>query len=255
LPRASANGVKEDENPGLPTFEDLRPQFLKIPLDLWVPDEFEEFEIAWHIRLLKASLRSDLLGYVPVCKTGCRGCSGCLDRLSGSRRKDFWDAKSRCLMARWQMGEIGGRQVWYFPPLVACLVEQLKHLRMKKKKLGGVVGKSRRFSSPSTSQSSLDFDSSNQTQKKSSARARETVGKYSKSDYEARDIRRMKEANDKLDRICQASVGNIPKWVEDEKKVFEWICLQAGITVERGLELEQIQKKWPEKSKTLAAAI
>jgi hypothetical protein len=42
--------------------------------------------------------------------------------------------------------------------------------------------------------------------------------------------------------------------MQDERKVYEWLCQEAGITVERALQLERIQKKWPDKPKTLAAA-
>jgi hypothetical protein len=77
---------------------------------------------------------------------------------------------------------------------------------------------------------------------------------YTQADFDARDLRRLKEAADKFDRMLESAVGNHQQWMSDEKKVYVWLCQEAGITVARGLELEAIQKKWPEKTGSFAAA-
>jgi hypothetical protein len=59
------------------------------------------------------------------------------------------------------------------------------------------------------------------------------------------DLRKMSAAYDQWDRANQASIGSgSGYWTP--RKVFEWVCARAGITIERGLELEKLQKKWPE---------
>jgi len=158
-----------EENLGLPTFAELRPRFLKISLDLWVPDEFEEFEICWHVRLLKASLRSNLLGYIPACRAGCKGCPGCLYRVAGARKRDFWDANSRRLTDRWHIGEANARRVWYFPPLIECLMEQAELKRLKRG-INGQVRRKPQFPSNSNSQSGFDFAAQTENQRKECAR-------------------------------------------------------------------------------------
>jgi hypothetical protein len=155
LPRASASGVKKFE---LELFDELHPQFLKADLDFWIPDEWKDFKVGWQLNLMKASLRSRLLGYIPLCEDGCKGCPACLYRLAGSHRRDFWDANKSEVLNRWERSQIAGQNVLYFPPLVECLKEQLKLYRSKKTQLQAVVGKSRRSRSLLTSQFSFEFE-------------------------------------------------------------------------------------------------
>lgn len=89
-----------------------------------------------------------------------------------------------------------------------------------------------------------DFDSS-------SPRARNQNQNYTQADLDEqkqrlidKDMRRMKEAQDKFDRKCQPG-AHLPDWMRDEKEIFKWICREAGITVKRGLELEKLQQQWP----------
>jgi hypothetical protein len=57
----------------------------------------------------------------------------------------------------------------------------------------------------------------------------------------------MHEAEERFRKLCIANEGgSLPDWMHDEKKIFERICALAGITVERGLELEKLQCEWPE---------
>jgi hypothetical protein len=73
------------------------------------------------------------------------------------------------------------------------------------------------------------------------------INEFSQSDFDARDLRLMRKAQEKFDAACRASAGNrLPEWMYDNRQVFEWICSEAGITVKRGIELEQRQKEWPE---------
>ncbi len=122
------------ENHGLPTFEDLRPQFLKAPLHLWVPDGLMDFQVGWFVNLLRASLKSDLLGYLPLCaQRDCKNCPSCLWRVAGARNQGFFEKESPVVKAAFEPSQIAGRRVLYFPPLIRCLAEQQKRLRSKSK--------------------------------------------------------------------------------------------------------------------------
>jgi hypothetical protein len=119
---------------GLPTFEDLRPQFLKAPLNLWVPDGLADHQVGWFVNLLRASLKSDLLGYLPLCaQRDCKNCPSCLWRVAGARNRGFFDKESPVVQAAFEPSQIAGRRVLYFPPLIRCLIEQQKRLRSKSK--------------------------------------------------------------------------------------------------------------------------
>ena len=64
--------------------------------------------------------------------------------------------------------------------------------------------------------------------------------KYSQADFDARDMRKMAEAGSEAEKR-PSSVGSL-----SDKAYFEWICAHAGITVQRGLHLQQLQVSWPE---------
>ena len=126
--RGKATSDHYMEKYGLPTFEDLRPDFLKAPLDLWVPSGWADHQVGWFVSLIKASLKSELLGYLPLCaQRDCKSCSSCLWRVAGARTKSFFEKESRVVIAAFELGQIDERRVLYFPPVVERLIEQQKH--------------------------------------------------------------------------------------------------------------------------------
>jgi hypothetical protein len=77
---------------------------------------------------------------------------------------------------------------------------------------------------------------------------------FSQSDFDARDLRLIRKAQEKFHSACRASTGTpLPEWMHNDRRVFEWICSEAGITVKRGIELEQRQKEWPEAAPEVVA--
>jgi uncharacterized protein YdaU (DUF1376 family) len=66
----------------------------------------------------------------------------------------------------------------------------------------------------------------------------------SQTDFDARDLRKLADEYKKLELRLEASVGADSR--PTEKEIFEWACLNAGISVERGLEVEERGKKWPQ---------
>lgn len=180
-------------------------------------------------------------------------------KLTGALTRERWDANRSAVLAAFEFTEpdASGRRDIFYPPLIKIIEQQKgKYRRRSRDQLGisevsTAIHKGGRSISPSVLQSDFDFDSKdqNQIQKHSSAR----VSRYTQDDFNARDLRRLKEAGDKFDRMRDSLVGGVPAWMQNEKQVYEWLCAEAGITVERGLELERIQKKWPEKSKFAAA--
>lgn len=80
-----------------------------------------------------------------------------------------------------------------------------------------------------------------------SLQKKKSKGEFSQSDFDGRDMRLMRKAQEKFDAACRASAGTrLPEWMYDERQVFTWICREAGITVQRGLALEERQREWPE---------
>lgn len=67
---------------------------------------------------------------------------------------------------------------------------------------------------------------------------------YTQADFDARDLRKMSDAYEEWERRSTASQGSYGKKATPTE-VFEFVCEKAGITVERGLQLEALQKKWP----------
>jgi hypothetical protein len=74
-----------------------------------------------------------------------------------------------------------------------------------------------------------------------SARARATSlsSGYTQSDFDARDLRKMASARRAAEER-PSSVGSL-----SDREYFVWLCAHAGITVERGLQLEKLQYSWP----------
>jgi len=67
--------------------------------------------------------------------------------------------------------------------------------------------------------------------------------RYAQADFDARDLRKMNAAYQELERADQANLGR--QKTRNEKEIFEWVCSRSGITVARGIELEELQKRWP----------
>jgi hypothetical protein len=226
-----------------------------IPLDRTIrpPAGLKDLQQGWFWNLLLASFfdQSEMQGYLPITSQ--------LWLIAGAHRRDLWEAHKSPVMAAFDVLKLeGGKEVLYFPPLIESIRKQRTRLRNRKSVDEEFSTNSQPSTegagvSPSTSQSGFDFDSKKPLQNQKPSNVRKT-SKYKQADFDARDLRRLKEAADKFDRMRDASLGNNPHWMQDEKKVYEWLCQEAGITVERALRLESIQKKWPDKPKTLAAA-
>jgi len=211
------------------------------------PRGLKDFQVGWFWNLFWASAEAG--GYLP---TGPE-----LWQLTGAFTRARWDANRAAVLAAFEctLPDADGRFQIFYPPLVRILEQQKRKLealdaRYKKSSRAEISSVSTGFhtgggvSSPSLSQSGFNFDSKNQDQNQQTSTARANPG-YTQADFDSRDLRKMKGAQDKFDRKCQPGV-HLPEWMRDEKKVFEWVCWEAGITVARGLELEVIQKKWPE---------
>ena len=74
---------------------------------------------------------------------------------------------------------------------------------------------------------------------------------FSQSDFDARDLRKLGEAFREINRRLAASVGCGTSVSEGE--FFEAACEWAGISVERGLEVQARGKKWPQ-AQTMGAS-
>ncbi len=87
---------------------------------------------------------------------------------------------------------------------------------------------------------------------KENARAREaTPTSYCQKDFDERDLRKLGDAFKEIDLRLKANTGSGTSLTE--KQVFEWACDLAGISVQRGLEVQRRGKEWPQ-TQTLGAS-
>ncbi len=75
---------------------------------------------------------------------------------------------------------------------------------------------------------------------------------YSQTDFDARDRRKLADAFKKIDLQLQASVGSGTSITQQQ--FYEWACREAGISVERALEVEERGKQWPQSQPLGASA-
>jgi hypothetical protein len=69
--------------------------------------------------------------------------------------------------------------------------------------------------------------------------------RFSQTDFDERDLRKMAKAYEQLLRRnsegwCRGSGMTV-------RQMFEYACECAGVTIARGLELEELRKKWPDR--------
>jgi len=143
-------------------------KWIPIPLDLWVPAGLKDFQEGWFISLLRASLRSENLGYLILCEEGCSGCSACLWRVANAHHPEHFKKHSSLVLACFNSAQIAGHRVLYFSKLVETIKEQLSKLKNHRSRRTGLsemstgFNKGGGYSSPSDSLSfDFDLDSNN----------------------------------------------------------------------------------------------
>ncbi|SRR6266498_213700 len=148
-------------------------KWLPIPLDLWVPAGLKDFQEGWFINLVRASLRSETLGYLILCEEGCSGCSACLWRVANAHHPEHFKKHSSLVLACFNSAQIAGRRVLYFPKAVETIKAQLSKIRNHRSRRSGLSETSTGFNkeggdySPSDSLC-FDFDLDSKNQKKES---------------------------------------------------------------------------------------
>lgn len=113
-------------------------KWLPIPLDLWVPAGLKDFQEGWFINLLRASLRSENLGYLILCEEGCSGCPACLWRVANAHHPEYFKKHSSLVLACFNSAQIAGRRVLYFPKLIETVKGQLSKIRNHRPRRSGL---------------------------------------------------------------------------------------------------------------------
>jgi hypothetical protein len=146
LPRASANGLKQDEEINLSWIprgseDQLRP-----------PRELRDFQRSWFAELLWAMFdHKPMQGYLPVTPD--------LWKIAGAHRRDFWDANKSEVMAAFKFRKTAGYgEVMYFPPLIEVIEEQRKLVKGKRSRAPTVSNCGEKCGGSFISQSSFDFE-------------------------------------------------------------------------------------------------
>jgi len=144
-------------------------KWLPIPLDLWVPAGLKDYQEGWFINLLRASLKSEYLGYLILCEEGCSGCPACLWRVANAHHPEHFKKHGSLVLACFNSAQIAGRRVLYFPKLVETVTGQLSKIKNHRSRRIGFSESSTRFNRGSGEQSPsdslfFDFDSKSKTQ-------------------------------------------------------------------------------------------
>ena len=214
------------------------------------------------INLFWAMFDAELQGYLVVTSD--------MWSVAGARDRQRWESQRARVTASFIDADIAGRHVIFFPALIEALEAQRPKLLAKKRRAGfskpanasesggdshSLHSNSQAHDAPSLSpQSDFAFDLGSliQIQKQSSTRApararagANTQSGYTQADFDARDLRKMASAWEKL--MVRDSTGRAAGSSMSQRRMFEFVCETAGVTIERGLELEELRKKWPEK--------
>lgn len=104
-------------------------KWLPIPLDFWIPAGLKDFQEAWFLNLLRASLRSENMGYLILCPEGCSGCPSCLWRVANAHHPEHFKKHSSLVLACFNSAQIDGRRVLYFPKLRETVSKQLRKMK------------------------------------------------------------------------------------------------------------------------------
>ena len=176
MPEVNAT-TRED---GLPAPGAVEFKWLPIPPDFWVPEGLKDFQQAWFINLIRASLRSENTGYLILCKEGCSGCPACLWRVANAHHPEHFKKYGSLVLACFNSAQIAGHRVLYFPKLMETIKRQLS--RIKNHRSRGTVlsetytgfNRGSGICSPSGSLSfDFDLDSKNQEQTQTASNTRE----------------------------------------------------------------------------------
>jgi hypothetical protein len=178
--------------------------------------------------------------------------------VAGAHSRAHWDANCALVMAAFEIStcaESSEQIVVSYPPLTRLLDEARQSLRNHKKgervfrNLHSHSQASGNLSPPLQSGFAFDLQEPIQIQKQNftpthaRAPARETASGYSQADFDARDLRRMAKA---WDWLCEKNAEGAARGCGlTARQMFEQVCDRAGISIERGLELEERRRKWP----------
>lgn len=143
-------------------------KWLPIPPDFWMPAGLKDFQEAWFINLVRASIKSKFMGYLILCEEGCRGCPACLWRVANAHHPEHFKKHSSLVLACFNSAQIAGHRVLYFSKLVETIKRQrarIKNHRSQRDILSETSTAANRgsgFCSPSQTLF-FDFDSSSKT--------------------------------------------------------------------------------------------
>jgi hypothetical protein len=229
--------------------------WIPLPVDgsIGPPRGLTDFQMGWFWNLFWACAGNlEFPGYLPATATRTT-----LWTFAGAHRRAHWDANCALVMAAFELREIAGLKMLCLPALVSIVEEQTKKLRNHKKGGGfkAIHSNPQRGGESSPSQSGFDFDLTEpiQTQRSTFARVQaHTANPYSQRDFDARDSRRMAEAYVQLGK--RNAEGACLGAGMSTKQMFEYACDTAGVSITRGLELEERRKKWPEQTPDWAKA-
>jgi hypothetical protein len=199
-------------------------RWIPMPVDgsMGPPPGLADFQQAWYWNLFWACLKQETAGYLPVTLQ--------LWAVAGAHCRACWEKSNAAVLAAFEAAEMDGTKVIFLPSLVRTIQEQSRKLNAHKPLARGA-----RAADPD--QSGFEFS------EPASAKS-----KYTQADFDARDLRLMAKAYDEIAQRNKASVGSHNSL--SPKEVFEWVCQRAGISVERGMKLEEMQRKWPQRIAT-----
>ncbi len=213
-------------------------KWMKVPLDFWLPEGLTDYQQGWFVNLLRASLRSEPLGYLTLCEEGCSGCPACLWKIAGAHRPEYFAKKSSLVMARFEFRQIAGRRIVYFPPLVSTVEEQLKRMRQHK---GRFPKNPQECTEGAAFTLPLDFDVGVDSKETKECAKKPPARSYAQSDFDARDWRKLQAELEAIYLPLQGArivdEDPAPAGAYSRPALFREACRRAGLTMERGRSL------------------
>lgn len=219
------------------------------PFDqLRAPRHLKDFQRSWFDELnLEALANREMQGYLVV--------SVDLWRIAGAHNREYFQKHSSAVLACFSRATMADREVIFFPPLIELIRTQLAKIHRENTHpvhssdslqfslfssdlhpVAGRGGGRSPSNSASDSRFAFDFGNNRKSAENSSPAAapRRSHG-YTQEDFDARDLRKLAEAEKECDHVLTMQ----PRL--RERDILELACVRIGLPIKRALELKKMQ--------------
>lgn len=218
------------------------------PFDqLRAPRHLKDFQRSWFDELnLEALANREMQGYLRLTSD--------LWRIAGAHNREYFEKHSSAVLACFSRAMMAGGEVIFYPPLIEIIRSQLAKIHRENTRPihsldslqfplfaselhppGAGRGGGRSLSSASGSGFS-DFDFDRKPAEIPAPAPRRSHG-YTQADFDARDLRKLAEA----EKACDQVLSMQPNL--SERDILELACGRIGLSIKRALELKNMQRQ------------